>query len=127
MSIFVIVLTVASIIDANPVKFAANPLLLRSAPSNLADGSVWPQPQLIRYGKASFPISPSSLQLLTVGVQCDIITEAVKSYKSIIFPTKSLPAGEEQGGDRGQFTALNILLNGPCEKYPYYGMNEDCK
>lgn len=100
-------------------------------------GVPWPLPQQISLGSANLTATPDQLKFSTT-YQCDILAQAITRYQKLIFANNA--SGEDMrnyGASKhrraspssinGQtFTTLQIVIDQPCEKYPYLGMNENC-
>lgn len=125
-----------------------------TAVSDIPSGIPWPMPQELNFDSANLSVDPHSFQFTTTIKGCDIIDEALKRYQQIAFPhpkvnrhheDNDFEVEQEEEEDNHQrvrrhkhnahkrndnadaLTSLTVIVDGPCEKYPYFGMNENCK
>ncbi len=94
-------------------------------------GSPWPLPQILHFGPSVMDIRPSNFSLATT-YKCDVLQKAFTRYSRLIFPQSVArdfwrKIRRNRNNQRPEFSALNVVVHQPCERYPYFGMNENCK
>lgn len=98
-------------------------------------GIPWPMPQQMTLGSVNLSATSDQLKFST-DYQCDILGQAITRYQKLIFTNNA--SGDNMNGFGGAFktrptttntvfTTLQIVVDQPCEKYPYLGMNENCE
>lgn len=93
-------------------------------------GEPWPIAQQFASESTFFMIQPQSFDFLHSS-KCDIIIEAVKRYKKLLFIENCSQYSfspkfvkRKFPNSSGQLMNLTIKMSGDCEKYPYMNMDE---
>ncbi|XP_068240114.1 beta-hexosaminidase subunit alpha-like [Palaemon carinicauda] len=93
-------------------------------------GEVWPHPQMISQGDTYMIVRPSTFKFSVTGKDCDILQEAMKRYKDIMFQSSShlktnpKDIWRKDEAFSGYLDTVSINLMQPCEEYPHHDMDE---
>lgn len=83
-------------------------------PDGYVMGSIWPKPQQHAKGNGLFSLSPLTFQFKSTGEESDVLSAALKRYKTLTFPDKIPPCNVRYRRDLFALTSLVVNVK---EKY----------
>ncbi|CAL4067414.1 unnamed protein product [Meganyctiphanes norvegica] len=94
-------------------------------------GAPWPKPHEMQHILPGYlTVDPDHFSFDVTNNNCDILTEAVKRYKDIMFNAPRAPKSKSRvswhtaSGFLGELTSMDVDLMEPCEELPHLDMYE---